>query len=349
MTKTAVVICPGRGTYNRDELGCIARHHPGATELIAEFDAYRTAKGQQAITALDGATRFSAARHTRGDNASPLIYTASLLDARAISDTYEIVAVTGNSMGWYIALAVAGALTPMAGFEVVNTMGTLMQDHMIGGQTITPFVDEAWHPIPGRREELLGLVADIDARENHALSVSIHLGGMLVLAGNEAGLSAFEAAAPSPEARYPMRLPGHAAFHTHLQVPVAAKGRQHLPQGLFQGPDIPLIDGRGAIWWPKSSDAAALRSYTLGHQVTELYDFTRAVQVAAHEFAPDVFIVTGPGTTLGGAVAQSLLGVNWRGMKAKQCFQNRQDQSPVLISMGREDQRKLATGMRAQD
>ena len=39
-------------------------------------------------------------------------------------------------------MACAGALDPMGGLQVVNTMGTLMQDHLIGGQTIYPFVDE---------------------------------------------------------------------------------------------------------------------------------------------------------------------------------------------------------------
>src|SRR5690606_21838943 len=98
-----------------------------------------------------------------------------------------------------------------------------------------------------------------------------------------------------------------------MQEPVAAKGRAALPPALFGPPRLPLIDGRGAIWWPGATDPAALRAYTLGHQVVEPYDFTRALAVAAREFAPDLFIVTGPGTTLGGAVAQSLILADWRG------------------------------------
>jgi len=39
--------------------------------------------------------------------------------------------------------------------------------------------------------------------------------------------------------------------------------------------------------------------------VVEPYDFTAAIRSAAREFAPDYFIVPGPGTTLGGAVAQA--------------------------------------------
>jgi [acyl-carrier-protein] S-malonyltransferase len=83
-------------------------------------------------------------------------------------------------MGWYIALTCAGALSPMDGLKVVNTMGTLMQQHLIGGQLIYPFVDDNWLPIPGERDRILERMADINARAGHRLALSIDLGGMLV-------------------------------------------------------------------------------------------------------------------------------------------------------------------------
>lgn len=341
-TKTAVVICPGRGTYTKTELGYLARHHGDRAALIAGFDARRSALGQEGLAALDGAARYSVARHTRGDNASALIYACTLADFQAIEGV-EILAVTGNSMGWYSALACAGSLSPEAGFEVVNTMGTLMQEHLIGGQLIYPFIDENWLPLPGRQAELMALTAEIATRPGHALSLSIALGGMLVLAGNEAGLAAFEAAVPPVQGRFPMRLANHAAFHTALQVPVAEAGRARLGLDPFAQPLLPLIDGRGAIWWPGASDPARLRDYTLGHQVVEPYDFTRAISVAAREFAPDLFIITGPGTTLGGAVAQSLLLDNWQGLRNKSDFQTHQEAAPLLASMGLPAQRALVT------
>lgn len=74
--------------------------------------------------ALDGAEAFSIARHTRGDNASVLIYASTYADFLAIDcETIEIVAVTGNSMGCYSALACAGALSADEGFHVVDVMG----------------------------------------------------------------------------------------------------------------------------------------------------------------------------------------------------------------------------------
>lgn len=344
MTRTAVVICPGRGTYNKPELGYLHRHHAHQTEMFHGFDAIRAEAGQEAVTALDSAARYTVSKYSKGDIASPLIYAASLADSQTLADEIEVVAVTGNSMGWYIALAAAGALSAEAGFRVVNTMGTLMQDHLIGGQLVYPFVGDDWLDDAARKTELIADVDRINAIQGHDMALSIDLGGMLVLAGNEKGLLAFEASQPKVQDRFPMRLPNHAAFHTALQAPVAAEGRARLDTELFGQPERPLIDGRGKIWWPGATDTAALWDYTLSHQVTEPYDFTRAIQTAAHEFAPDLFIVTGPGATLGGAVAQSLVLAKWRGMADKTAFQAQQEARPFLIAMGREDQRALATG-----
>ena len=342
MTRTAVLICPGRGTYNKPELGYLHRHHADKSALFAGFDAARAALGQEEVTVLDGATRFSVSKYSRGDVASPLIYASALADAQSLAEDIEVVAVTGNSMGWYIALAAAGALAPQDGFELVNTMGSLMQEHLIGGQLVYPFCGADWRADPARKAELLALVAEINAREGHVLALSIDLGGMLVLAGDEAGLVAFEAAVPVVEERFPMRLANHAGFHTGLQEPVAQEGRARLDGSKLRQPQVPLIDGRGAIWQPGACDLAALWGYTLGHQVVESYDFTRAVQTAALEFAPDLFIVTGPGTTLGGAVAQSLVQESWRGIQDKAGFKARQSEAPMLISMGDETQRYMA-------
>lgn len=340
--KRAVVICPGRGTYGKSELGYLARHFPDPA-LLTRFDALRAQAGQVSLTALDGAARYSTATHTRGDNASALIYAASLGDFRSLGREVEVVAVTGNSMGWYMALACAGAVSPEDGFSIANTMGTLMQGAMIGGQLIYPVTGSDWRPDPARKADLLAQVSEIGAVTGQTLALSIDLGGLLVLAGDAAGLAAFETAVPKVDGRFPMRLANHAAFHTSLQVPVAKEGQARLGADLFGQPALPLIDGRGGIWWPHATDPAALRAYTLGTQVTQAYDFMHAITVAAREFAPDLFILTGPGDTLGGAVAQSLIAANWQDLSDKAAFQDRQAGTPLLASMGRTEQRAWVT------
>lgn len=338
----AVVVCPGRGTYGKGELGSLMRLHGAKRDLIGGYEAIRAEAGQESLAALDGAARFDLARHSRGDNASALIHAMTVADARDLGGV-EVVAVTGNSMGWYSALAVAGALAAEDGFRLANGMGARMQAALIGGQVVYPHMGDDWRPDPARKAELLARVAEIAARPGHDLALSIDLGGMLVLAGSEAGLATFEAAVPKA-GQFPLRLPNHAAFHTPLQAPVATEGRAAFRGLPWQQPQVPMIDGRGEIWWPRASDLGALADYTLGHQVVAPYDFTRAIAVAAREFAPDLFIVTGPGTTLGGAVAQSLVLAHWRGMKSKDDFLARQAERPILVSMGREDQRGLVTG-----
>ncbi|MFQ5467810.1 MAG: hypothetical protein ACE5DS_06695 [Kiloniellaceae bacterium] len=340
--KTAFVVCPGRGTYNKDDLGYLGRYHGDKTAFIGAIDAYRKARGQITVSELDSAERYSRDRHTRGDNASPLIYACAYADYLSIDrDRYDIVAVTGNSMGWYIALACGQALTPEGALRVINTMGTLMQDSLIGGQLIYPLVDENWQPVPGRRVALTQAMADINALTGHELYVSIELGGMLVFAGNEPALVALESKLKPEQGRFPMRLKNHAAFHTPLQTPISARGKEALAPSLFCGPTVPMIDGRGHIWRPYSTNCERLWDYTLGTQVVETYDFTSAIRVGVREFAPDCLIILGPGSTLGGAVAQSLIAIDWRNLTSKADFMERQKTAPLVLSMGLPDQRDL--------
>ena len=77
--------------------------------------------------------------------------------------------------------------------------------------------------------------------------------------------------------------------------------------------------------------------------MTQPYDCTRAIAVAAREFAPDLFIILGPGTTLGGAVAQALILADWRGMADKADFQRAQAIKPLLAAMGNAAQRGWVT------
>jgi hypothetical protein len=119
---------------------------------------------------------------------------------------------------------------------------------------------------------------------------------------------------------------------------------QQMPTDWFGSPDVPMVDGRGRIWRPFAVNTEELRRYTFVTQILETYDFTKALQVAMREYAPDRIILLGPGDTLGGAIAQALIGIEWQGLKSKQDFQDLQASDPMLLSMGREDQRALVTG-----
>ncbi|HEX8450094.1 MAG TPA: ACP S-malonyltransferase [Allosphingosinicella sp.] len=339
----ALVVCPGRGTYGKSELGYLKRFHAKNGDLVTSFDRIRSERGQPTLSELDGAERFSPALHTRGDIASPLIFAASYADFLAIdSKRFDIAAVTGNSMGWYTALAVAGAVAPEHGFRIIDSMGENSQAGEPGGQVLLTLVDEDWRELPGLREQVLALAGSIGEREGCSLYVSIELGGMIVLAGNEPGLAALLAEAPPTPAREPLRLVNHGPFHTPLMRGSSERALAQLPAGWFGSPNVPMIDGRGHVWRPFAASPGALHDYTFVAQILETYDFTRSIQVAVKEYAPDRIVLLGPGDTLGGAIAQALIAIRWRGLSSKRDFQEMQAADPFLISMGREDQRELA-------
>ena len=339
MKKRALVVCPGRGTYNAAELGYLQTHHAARSDLIATVDAVRVATGQVPISQLDSATKYTPSVHMTGDNASPLIYACAMADFAAIDrDRFDIVAVTGNSMGWYLALACAGILDLAGGARLVNNMGGLMHQQGAGGQIVWPIVDSDWQIQENKILFIRNLLAEATAVSKIKIYISIRLGGMIVLAADEAGLKWLMERLPKDD-RFPLRLKHHAAFHSPLLNHIVPIARAENQSSDFGRGDIPAIDGQGRIWSPGAFSRAAIYDYTLGAQLTDNYDFTRAVQVAVAEFAPDTIIVLGPGTSLGAPTIQALIASGWRGLSGKADFQARQQDAPILISMGMADQR----------
>ncbi len=87
-----------------------------------------------------------------------------------------------------------------------------------------------------------------------------------------------------------MRRVNHNAFYTTLQAPIAETLRRMLPPAPFQGPSIPIIDGRGAIWHAYRSEPGQIWDCAPGPQITAPYDFAAAIRVGLRESAPDLVI-----------------------------------------------------------
>ena len=329
-----VIICPGRGTYTRDTSGYLTAFGASAKNQIFYMDEQRKLVGNPTLTELD-LKPFRSKIHMLGEHASPLIYACSLSDFLSIDqEKYEIVAITGNSMGWYSALALSGALTYENAYSLISTMGSMMKEGSIGGQIIYSVVDENWKIDESEKEEVLTEIKNVSAY------VSIYLGGYLVIGGEQAALDILLNKLPVKD-NYPFQLPFHAAFHTPLLESISKKACELLPQSIFQKPSVAIVDGRGYIWSPFSTETVDLYSYTLAYQVTNAYDFTTAITVAIKEFCPDKIVLLGPGNTLGGSIAQIMIENNWLDMDSKSAFSSIQKENPYLISMGIEDQRKL--------
>jgi acyl transferase domain-containing protein len=334
----AVLVCPGRGSYTRSSLGSLPGEHP----LVQRAEAARRAFGLEPLLDLDRADAFEPARHLRPANASPLTWLAILLDAEKASADHRLAGVVGNSLGWYTALTVAGALPFEDGFRLVQQMALLQEaplpDGGPGGQVIYPLTDADWRPDPVLHAAVDAALTANGADGGQAME-SIDLGGYAVLAGDEAGVARLLRTLPPVklgERLYPLRLAGHGPYHTPLLAGVANAARTLLADLAWTRPSVTLIDGRGARWTPWSTDPAALREYTLGDQVVTPYRFATSVRVALRELAPDLLVLPGPGNSLGGICGQLVVAEGYRGIRTRADFEAAQRSGrPALLSMGR--------------
>jgi malonyl CoA-acyl carrier protein transacylase len=310
-------------------MNLVPEDHP----WTAEAEALRKEYGLPSIVELDRA-RWNGEQHLRPDNASALIYLHSMLDAAQAERECDVVCMGGNSLGWYTALAAAGALSFADGFRLVQEISIFQVEHAEGGQVLYPLIDDQWR-----------IDARMQQRVDEALAAlpgeafrSIELGGYAVLAGTEKGVTALLERLPPVEMGpqlYPYQLKMHGPYHTPLVEGVSRKA-QALARLGWGVPRVTLVDGRGARFTPWSTDPAELAAYTLGAQLVTPFGFTTSVRVALREHAPDVLALPGPGNTLGGVCGQAIVAEGFRGIRSREEFERAQAGSdPVVWSMRR--------------
>ncbi len=347
--RRVVVVCPGRGSYGAADLGSLARAAPAASReafraVLAATDKRREAAGDPALSALDGAARMTVA-HSAGEHVSPLIFACTAADfLRVDRKRCHVVAVTGNSLGWYSALYCAGALSLAGAMRLVETMGGMGRGGPIGGQIVYPVTGDRWLA-DDRLAERVEAALRAARAAGHRVGDSIRYGGFRVLWGDDAGIRELRARLPRAEfgeRTYPLHLHGHAAFHSPLLADYARRAVGALAGAVdWRAPDAPLIDGRGRQWSPLAADTAALADYTLRTQVTTTFDFTACVRVALREYAPDLLVCLGPGDVLGAPVAQVIIQERWQGIDDRAAFLRRQQADPLVVSFARPEQRLL--------
>jgi acyl transferase domain-containing protein len=320
---TAVLLCPGRGSYTRDELGFVGRTiRPGpVAEALAACDAWRRAQQRPTLSEIDGADKFRPGLHLDGENAAELIYFGTLAHVERLRERYEILAVAGNSLGWYTALPASGACDPTSGWRLVATMAAL-QKQVQGGQVLMTNIGEDWQPNLELRVATQAVVQALRDRGDATFcDFSIHLGGHEVLAGTEAAVTALLTHLPKVKVgdrEFPFRLAGHGPFHTVLCQPTAEQATAMLADLPITMPQCHLIDGFGNVHSPWSADPRELRHYTTHSQVVETFDFTACVRTAMREFQPDVLLCAGPGTSLRAPVGHCVLREGWRGITTRE-------------------------------
>jgi acyl transferase domain-containing protein len=332
----ALIVCPGRGSYSRVQLGGL----PGNDPILAALDRFRAQLGRPTISALDRAPAYAPELHVAGEHASLLTFACTAVDLAAIDrDKIDLVGVAGNSMGFYTALYAAGALDLEGAARLVETLGHYQAGNVIGGQLLYPLAGDDWRSSPSS-------AAVAAALDHPGVHVSIRLGGTIVLGADADGLAHARRVLPPIERgglRYPALLPLHSAFHTPLMAATAERARSDLANLPIRSPAITLIGGDGAVYRPWASPTA-LWAYTLGAQIVETFDFARAIATALGELGPDVVVLPGPGDALGGAIAQILIAQRWRGLRDRADFVAMQaSDRPILLAMQRPEQRARVT------
>jgi len=295
------LLCPGRGSYGRAELGCLHRAIEGGgkevASLVDELEAHRARFDPTlpSIMELDGAAQFKAGLHLPGRNSSPLIFAASLVSAKLEPSCKNAVLIGGNSLGFYTALVLCAALSVAEGYRLISTMARLMEEGPGGGQILWTLLDEDWNVLPER----LCLLHEV--LQHDEVGLSIRLGGHVVLAAGDKGLAYLRETLPQlvlGERSFPFQLPFHGPFHTPLLESVARRAQSELASLAMQAPRRQLIDGRGKVWAPLRTDPEELTAYTLGEQVTSSFDFTGMLRAGICDFAPDEITLLGPGSSL---------------------------------------------------
>lgn len=337
----AVLVLPGRGAYTATTLGNLPRDH----ELVHRAELVRTELGLDSLIALDAADIFEPAVHLRPANASALIFLASLLDAERALGDHRVVAVLGNSLGWSTALAVTGALEFDDAFRLVQGVALLQEEAaatgVSGGQLIYPRVDVDWQPVEAYLTAVEAALADGDAVDGTDAEAypSVDLGAYVVLAASDAGIARLLETLPPVKVgdrQFPLRLAFHGPYHTPLLAPVAEAANATFSSLEWRAPQMTLIDGRGRRFTPWATDPADLAAYTLGEQIVTPYEFATGIRVALREYAPDVFVLTGPGNTLGGVVGQLIVAEGYHGLRSRGDFESVQvGPVPLVLSMSR--------------
>lgn len=338
-----LVVCPGRGAYGPGTLGLLSGRGSAAQTMIDACDAYLCSKGQPTVTELDAEPAFRGSLHVAGEHASLLTVACSLADwAQLDASRYQVVGVTGNSMGWYTALVVSGVLALQDAIELVGTMGAYQRGNVIGGQVMVPLTGPDW----ARDNNLVHTVEQClaSARQaGHVVAWSIDLGSHAVLGACKPGVRYLLDHLPKSQVgsrTFPVQLPLHSAFHTTLMADTADRAARDLAHLVFHPPTVPLVNGLGTVYRPLWADPDAIRAYTLGPQLVEPYQFSFAVRTAMRYCGPQLTVALGPGQSLGGPLARIQVHDGWHGQRTRADFEAQQAKQPTLLAFGHPDQRE---------
>ena len=86
-----------------------------------------------------------------------------------------------------LGLAAAKVLDEAGAIQVVNTMGSMMKDDIIGVQIVYPVVDSEWQIDPDATATVQRVLNEVNENGQGRVYLSINLGGTYVLGADERG------------------------------------------------------------------------------------------------------------------------------------------------------------------
>ncbi|HEY8695841.1 MAG TPA: ACP S-malonyltransferase [Chloroflexota bacterium] len=220
-------------------------------------------------------------------NAQPAIFVASLAMLRCLDLPADVAFAAGHSVGEYSALVAAAAMAFEDGLRLVQERGRLM--HQAGADT------------PGGMLAVLGLdetgIAEACASVAPLLACAANYNapGQIIVSGEEAGLTAVEAALRARGAKRILRLNVSAAFHSPVMAAAAAHLRSAIDRVPIRAPKWPIVGNASAR--PLSTEADIRQE--LAQQIAAPVRWEASIRTMLAAGAT-TFLEVGPGKVLTG-------------------------------------------------
>ncbi|MGJ8622184.1 MAG: ACP S-malonyltransferase [Yoonia sp.] len=281
-------VFPGQGAQTIGMGKVLADAYPAAKAVFDEVDAALSENLSGLIWEGDIADL------TLTANAQPALMATSIAVMRALeAEGVNVTAayfVAGHSLGEYVALAAAGALTVADAARLLRARGTAMQEAVPVGV--------------GAMAAILGLdlaavqdVAAEAAQGEVCQAANDNDPAQVVVSGHKAAVERAVEIAKAKGAKRALLLPVSAPFHCSLMAPAAETMQQALSDVAIQTPAVPLVANVRA---EAVTDPETIRSLLI-EQITGAVRWRESVQYMAAQGVTEVYEI-GAGKALSGMV-----------------------------------------------
>lgn len=285
-SKPVGLVFPGQGTQ-REGMGTAWRDSESWT-VVKEVSDY-TGHDVEELLLRTGDDRLR-----RTDLAQLAVFTVSVMayqEAERHGWTANAVACAGHSLGEYVALLAAGALSLQDAAVLVEARGRAMREASeLRAGTMGALVG-------AERADAEHLVRQVHESGRDVWLANINAPGQIVVSGSEEGVAALAGRAPEIGAKL-IRLAVGGAFHTPFMGHAAQRLGEVLGTVTFARRHLPVVANVDAEPHSQDTDWAALAV----RQLTEPVLWSDSVRTLTGRLGCRQLIELGPGRTLSGMI-----------------------------------------------